>query len=120
MPDLSDERRWRVGLEVAGRAAVEEYLRLYPGGPDDEMWDLPLEPPFPSRAFCQEWLLGNSRTVTAYRGLIVFFALTVLIGVSYAGCRLGQLAGPTAPQVAAPPPGPTVPPAPTTSVPSGT
>lgn len=93
MVDRLDDRRWRKALKLVGRAALEEHLRRYPGRPQDEVADLPVQPPFPTREFCQEWLLTNNETFRAYRTLIFVFGTAAVLGFSYAGCSLGGFTG---------------------------
>jgi hypothetical protein len=92
--DFRDERRWRKALKLVGRSEIQEYLHRYPGHPDDPVSDLPVDPPFPTREFCEQWLLADTQTIKAYRSLIFIFAAGVLFALSYASCTIGNMATP--------------------------
>jgi hypothetical protein len=92
MAALSDEKRWRNGLKLIGREAVMAQLNRYPGLPDDPVSDLPVQPPYPSRAFCRQWCAeADAAVVGSHANLIVAFVIMATMLASYAACSLSTL-----------------------------
>jgi hypothetical protein len=50
-----DEARWRKGLAALGKETVEGELRMGRGYPDEPIYGVVFEAPFPTRSFCQQW-----------------------------------------------------------------
>jgi hypothetical protein len=85
----SDEDRWRQALKETGLQEVMRQLRCYPGRPEDVLSNLPLLPPYPSRAFCQQWCLDEEgREVRPFFTMIITFALLAVLLLSYASCTI--------------------------------
>jgi hypothetical protein len=53
--DALTELAWRDALRAKGKEWVASELRTRPGRPDDVLFDVVFEPPFPTRAFCEQW-----------------------------------------------------------------
>jgi hypothetical protein len=53
--DALTEIAWRDALRAKGKEWVTSELRTRPGRPDDVLLDIVFEPPYPSRAFCEQW-----------------------------------------------------------------
>jgi hypothetical protein len=49
------ETAWRAGLQQRGKDWVLSELRTRPGRPDDAVYDVVFEAPYPTRAFCAQW-----------------------------------------------------------------
>jgi hypothetical protein len=54
MDDLT-EIAWRKALRERGTEWVMAQLRTRPGRPEDVVFDVVFEPPYPTRGFCQSW-----------------------------------------------------------------
>jgi hypothetical protein len=50
-----DEGKWRKGLAALGKEHVEGELRMGRGYPDEPIYGIVFEPPFPTRSFCEQW-----------------------------------------------------------------
>jgi hypothetical protein len=50
---------WRTALQAKGRDWVLAELETRPGRPDDVVYDVVFEPPFPTREFCQRWCVED-------------------------------------------------------------
>jgi hypothetical protein len=91
----NDEKRWRHALELIGRPAVEDMLHRHPGNPQDEIFDLPLHPPFPTRDFCLQWCTKSAANLTrGYARAYAVIGLLVVVAVSYASCSISQFLNP--------------------------
>ena len=53
--DDRTETVWRAGLQERGKEWVLSELRTRPGRPDDVIYDVVFEAPYPTRAFCVQW-----------------------------------------------------------------
>src|SRR5579863_5583466 len=53
--DDRTETAWRKALGVRGKDWVMAELRMRPGRPEDVVFDVVFEPPYPTRAFCLSW-----------------------------------------------------------------
>lgn len=53
--DNQTETAWRAGLQERGKEWVLSELRTRPGRPDDVVYDVVFEAPYPTRAFCVQW-----------------------------------------------------------------
>jgi len=49
------EIAWRAALQERGKEWVVSQLRTRPGRPDDIVYDVVFEAPYPTRAFCVQW-----------------------------------------------------------------
>ncbi len=56
--DRATEERWRAALKAKGMDVVQVELDLRPGRPEDLVYNVVDEPPYPTRAFCQNWCRG--------------------------------------------------------------
>jgi hypothetical protein len=52
---LANTDRWHDAMRRMGRPAVESALRRRPGRPTDVVDDVGTEPPYPTRAVCEQW-----------------------------------------------------------------
>jgi hypothetical protein len=53
--DDQTETAWRVALQQRGKEWVLSELRTRPGRPDDVVYDIVFEAPYPTRDFCARW-----------------------------------------------------------------
>ncbi len=53
---------WRTALQARGRDWVLSELNTRPGQPDDLLYDVVFEPPYPTREFCQRWCVEDDNT----------------------------------------------------------
>ena len=53
--DDRTENEWRAALQQRGKEWVMSQLRTRPGRPDDAVYDVVFEAPYPTRAFCVQW-----------------------------------------------------------------
>ena len=53
--DILVEETWRKALQARGKEWVQAELRRRPGQPDDILYDVVFEEPYPSRQFCLNW-----------------------------------------------------------------
>ena len=53
--DNLTETAWRAALQQRGKEWVQSELRTRPGRPDDVVYDVVYEAPYPTRAFCMQW-----------------------------------------------------------------
>lgn len=53
--DNLTETAWRAALQERGKDWVLSELRTRPGRPDDVVYDVVFEAPYPTRAFCVRW-----------------------------------------------------------------
>lgn len=110
----TDEDRWRRALKETGQQEVMRQLTCYPGQPGDVLTNLPLLPPYPTRAFCQQWCEEqDAREIRPLFTLPIFFGLLAVLFVSYAACTLASYVNTPTPTMggvqassAAPTPGP--------------
>jgi hypothetical protein len=56
--DRATEERWRAALKKKGMDAMRAELDLRPGRPTDPVYDIGDGPPYPTRAYCEEWCRG--------------------------------------------------------------
>jgi hypothetical protein len=56
--DRATEERWRAALKKKGIDAMRAELDLRPGRPTDPVYDIGDAPPYPTRAYCEEWCRG--------------------------------------------------------------
>jgi hypothetical protein len=90
----TDEDRWRTALTLVGADQIRTQLAQYPGRPTDPIWDLPLKPPYPSRAFCLEWCdESDARWFRPYTRAIVALIVLAVTALSYASCTLSTFLG---------------------------
>jgi hypothetical protein len=80
--DIMVEETWRKALRERGREWVQAELRRRPGRPEDTLYDVVFEEPFPTRQFCLNWcaeqdnrLLHFSGTTIAAIGVFVLLAV---------------------------------------------
>lgn len=79
---------WRNALQAKGRDWVLTELRTRPGQPQDILYDVVHEPPFPTREFCQRWCVEDDNKILRVAGstkaaiiavpfLLLFLAMAV-------------------------------------------
>jgi hypothetical protein len=92
----SDEQRWQTALKSVGRDELLARLARYPGGTEDRISNLPLEPPYPSREFCRQWCMkADDRSLKSSFNLAVVMALLGLAGVCFVSCTVAGLLNPS-------------------------
>jgi hypothetical protein len=92
--DRATVERWREALDKKGLDVVRQQLDLRPGRPDEVIYNIVDEPPYPDRAFCEDWCRGAPPPPTAMSGtgamvvimsvLVVVFALRAAMSFSSA------------------------------------
>jgi hypothetical protein len=90
--DTEARERWCAALETKGKNTVRAELEMRPGHPSDLVFDVGTEPPYPTRAFCEQWCSGETAKSSGRGGYIfVVVALAVIIficvGRSISGYR---------------------------------
>jgi hypothetical protein len=93
------EAAWRKALEVRGRDWVMAELRRRPGRPQDVVYDIVFEQPYPTRDFCEQWCTEQDNKL-----FHVSWQLFVMIGVAAVAvvCGFFGAAGIISPRVPAP------------------
>jgi hypothetical protein len=83
--DRQTEERWRAALAERGKERVQAELEMIPGRPEDLVYTLGDAPPYPTRAFCEQWCrgkpaqrIGGSGTTAILIGLTVVMVLCFL------------------------------------------
>lgn len=75
------ETAWRQALKAKGRDWVRAELQKRPGHPEDAVYDIVFEEPFPTRDFCQQWCAEEENKLfhmSWYAGaVLVAFFVTV-------------------------------------------
>ncbi|WP_158922614.1 hypothetical protein [Acidisphaera sp. S103] len=100
MPTLEEEA-WRTGLKTKGRDWVLAELNMRPGLPQDPLYDVVFEPPYPSREFCQRWCVetDNQYLRLSGTGIATLVGLAILaIFVVMAMYSLSEVAPKQSPQ----------------------
>src|SRR5579863_3841211 len=76
------EETWRKALHARGTEWVQAELRRRPGRPEDTLYDVVFEEPYPTRQFCLNWcaeqdnrLFRFSGTTIAALGVFVLFVV---------------------------------------------
>jgi len=64
----NDTVAWRNALQAKGRDWVLAELRTRPGQPQDILYDVVHEPPFPTREFCQRWCVEDDNKILRVAG----------------------------------------------------
>jgi hypothetical protein len=95
MLPVDDETRWREALRAAGQSMVAATLAHYPGKPEDPVYNLALEPPYPPREFCQRWCEEqDSAGLSSITGTVAALLMVALLGVCVAAYSISGLMNP--------------------------
>ena len=80
----ADEEVWRQALQRRGRDWVLRELNLRPGQPDDAVYDVVFEEPYPTRAFCRAWCAEQDNQLPVISGhtIAILVAVVVLVGLT--------------------------------------
>ena len=76
---LANEERWRDAMQRMGRSAVEAHLRRRPGRPTEAIDDVGYDPPYPPRAFCEQWCIEQDNILFRFSPRMVAIAVTLVI-----------------------------------------
>ena len=95
----SVETAWRKALEARGKYWVVSELRRRPGRPQDMVYDIVFEQPYPTREFCEQWCIEQENKL-----FHVSWQLFVMIGLAAVAvvCGFFGAAGIISPRVPAP------------------
>jgi hypothetical protein len=80
-----DDRReiaWRAALQERGKEWVVSQLRTRPGRPDDIVYDVVFEAPYPTRAFCVQWCAEQENKIVQFSWHVyaaIFMLLLVVV-----------------------------------------
>jgi hypothetical protein len=93
------ETTWRKALEARGKDWVMAELRRRPGRPQDVVYDIVFEQPYPTREFCEQWCIEQDNKL-----FHVSWQLFVMIGLAAVAvvCGFFGAAGIISPRVPAP------------------
>jgi hypothetical protein len=78
---------WRAALRAKGRDWVMAELNLRAGQPEDPVYDIVHEAPYPTRAFCQRWCAeednkGIRLAGTTKAALIALLLFTIFLAMT--------------------------------------
>ncbi len=78
---------WRAALQAKGRDWVLAELHTRPGQPQDPVYDVVFEPPYPTRDFCQRWSVDEDNKYLRMAGstkiaLCVLVVFVVFLGMA--------------------------------------
>jgi hypothetical protein len=76
---------WRTALRAKGRDWVLSELRRRPGQPEDTLYDVVHEPPFPTREFCQRWCVEEDNKFLSVPTSTKFALCALVIMIIFAG-----------------------------------
>ena len=77
---LTNALRWRDAMQRMGKMAVETALSRRPGRPGDRLDDIVYEPPYPTRAFCQQWCAEQDNILLRFSPMMgVILVLVVVV-----------------------------------------
>lgn len=83
VPGMDDrtETAWRAALQQRGREWVVSQLRTRPGRPDDIVYDVVFEAPYPTRAFCMQWCAEQDNRIfrLSWHSYAAIFMLLLVI-----------------------------------------
>jgi hypothetical protein len=82
MVDRATEERWCVALNEKGIDAVRVELDMRPGPATEVCYNIGDEPPYPTRAFCEEWCRGKPPRRMGLSGptsMVVAMSLLVVV-----------------------------------------
>lgn len=93
------ETAWRKALEARGKDWVMAELCRRPGRPQDVVYDIVFEQPYPTREFCEKWCIEQENKL-----FHVSWQLFVMIGLAAIAviCGFFGAAGVMSPRVPAP------------------
>lgn len=80
--DDRTETAWRAALQQRGREWVVSQLRTRPGRPDDIVYDVVYEAPYPTRAFCVQWCAEQDNKIVRlswHTYAAIFMLLLVIV-----------------------------------------
>ncbi len=87
----SAETLWRNGLKARGVDWVKAELRRRPGQPDDLVYDVVFQQPYPTREFCEKWCVEednaffhmSGRSIAIIAGLVLLIVFVARAYVSW-------------------------------------
>jgi hypothetical protein len=82
MVDRATEERWCAALKEKGIDAVRVELDMRPGRATDVCYDIGDIPPYPTRAFCEEWCRGKPPRRMGLSGpssMVVIMSILVVV-----------------------------------------
>jgi hypothetical protein len=87
---LANDQRWRDAMRRLGRVAVETALSRRPGHPGELLDDIVYEPPYPTRAFCQQWCAEQDNILLRFSPtmgviLVLLVAVTACLVEAFSG-----------------------------------
>ena len=79
--DEQTEAAWRKALKVRGKDWVMAELHAKPGRPDDTLYDVVFEEPYPTRQFCFQWCAEQENKVfrMSWQNYAAIFALILFL-----------------------------------------
>jgi hypothetical protein len=79
--DDRTETTWRSALQQRGKEWVQSQLRMRPGRPDDFVYDVVFEAPYPTRAFCMRWCAEEDNKLfrMSWHNYVAIFMLLLFI-----------------------------------------
>jgi hypothetical protein len=80
--DRATVERWREALEQKGLNVVRQQLDLRPGPPNEVLYNIVDDPPYPDRAFCEDWCRGAPPPPVAMSGtgaMVVIMSILVVV-----------------------------------------
>jgi hypothetical protein len=87
--DRATEERWRTALKKKGLEVVQVELDMRPGRAGDICYDVGDEPPYPTRAFVENWCRGKppkpfgpSGTTAMIIGMSLLFVVCIIRALS--------------------------------------
>lgn len=83
----SEVDAWRAGLQARGRDWVLAELSRRAGQPDEPLYDVVYEPPYPTREFCQRWCVEDDNKILRMSGtskiaICTFIVLILVFGMA--------------------------------------
>jgi hypothetical protein len=82
--DRATVERWRDALDKKGHDVVRKQLDLRPGHPGELVYNIVDEPPYPDRAFCEDWCRGAPPPPTAMSGTGAMVVIMTVLAVVFA------------------------------------
>src|SRR5271165_140885 len=79
--DRATQERWRLALEQKGLHVVRAELDMRPGRDSEPMYGIGDAPPYPTRAFCDQWCrgeYGNTPILSKSMGVAIFAGLAFI------------------------------------------
>lgn len=79
----SAESQWLEALKTKGPAWVKAQLQARPGRPDDILYDVVHQEPYPTRAFCQRWCAEQDNRLFQFSGHSRAVLVTVIVLLAF-------------------------------------